>query len=154
MNRTGLSSSPPVANANAEALQARFAYRVTSHLTHQAAALPQDITERLRIAREQALQKAHAARAVQAPARGAVGLGPVLAWLGSGRHEESSLWLKLASFLPLIVLVSGLIAIQDWHGNNEISAAAEVDASLLADDLPPSAYSDVGFVEFLKSPRE
>jgi len=50
-----------------------------------------------------------------------------------------------------VALVGGLIAIQDWHGSNEISAAAEIDASLLADDLPPSAYSDPGFVEFLKS---
>jgi hypothetical protein len=25
---------------------------------------------------------------------------------------------------------------------------------LLADDLPPAAYNDAGFVEFLKSPRD
>jgi hypothetical protein len=32
--------------------------------------------------------------------------------------------------------------------------AAEIDSALLADDLPPKAYSDAGFVEFLKTPRE
>jgi len=29
-------------------------------------------------------------------------------------------------------------------------AAAAVDAALLADDLPPAAYADPGFVAFLK----
>ena len=32
------------------------------------------------------------------------------------------------------------------------AAAAEVDAALLADDLPPEAYTDPGFGEFLKAP--
>ena len=31
---------------------------------------------------------------------------------------------------------------------------AEIDAALLADDLPPKAYSDAGFAEFLKTPPE
>jgi hypothetical protein len=31
------------------------------------------------------------------------------------------------------------------------SELAEVDAALLTDDLPPSAYADPGFVQFLKS---
>jgi hypothetical protein len=32
-----------------------------------------------------------------------------------------------------------------------ILEVAEVDAALLADDLPPAAYSDPGFVQFLKT---
>ena len=44
--------------------------------------------------------------------------------------------------------------IQHWQDRTQISVAAEVDAALLADDLPPKAYSDAGFVEFLKTPRE
>jgi hypothetical protein len=35
----------------------------------------------------------------------------------------------------------------------QIQAAAEVDAVLLADDLPPEAYADPGFGEFLKLPQ-
>jgi hypothetical protein len=30
-------------------------------------------------------------------------------------------------------------------------AAAEIDAQLLSDTLPPAAYSDPGFAEFLKN---
>ena len=66
----------------------------------------------------------------------------------------SSWWLKLASAVPVVVLVFGFVLIQHSHVNAQISAAAEIDAALLADDLPPAAYSDPGFVEFLKAPRE
>jgi len=48
----------------------------------------------------------------------------------------------------------GLILIQQWHTRVQISGAAEIDAALLSDDVSPSAYSDPGFVEFLKTPRE
>ena len=30
----------------------------------------------------------------------------------------------------------------------------DIDTALLADDLPVAAYSDPGFVEFLKAPRD
>ena len=35
----------------------------------------------------------------------------------------------------------------------QVVAAAEIDAALLTDDLPPDAYSDPGFAEFLRSPH-
>jgi hypothetical protein len=54
--------------------------------------------------------------------------------------------------LPLLVLALGLYLIQQEHGRSQVSAAADVDAILLADDLPPDAYSDAGFLEFLKLP--
>ncbi len=139
--------------ASLDAMQARFALRVTARLTEQSDALPQDISERLRVAREQALLRARAARAEPVAASTPMRLGSVLAWFGSDRDSDSW-WVKLGSVLPLVVLIAGLVLILDWHGNNQISAAAEIDASLLADDLPPAAYSDDGFVEFLKSPRD
>jgi len=54
--------------------------------------------------------------------------------------------------LPLLALVGGLLLIDRLQTDAQISVAAEVDAALLADTLPPTAYSDVGFVEFLKTP--
>ena len=68
---------------------------------------------------------------------------------GGRRHR----WLRLASVLPLMLLVLGLVLIQHLHDQAEIHAAAEVDAALLADDLPPEAYGDPGFVVFLKQPE-
>ena len=37
--------------------------------------------------------------------------------------------------------------------NEQIAAAAEIDADLLTDSVPPAAYNDPGFLEFLKSPQ-
>jgi hypothetical protein len=129
-----------------DALQARFALRVASRLSEQSDKLPHDLSERLRVAREQAVSRARQLRLAQpatAPAfqvsQGSVALG-----------QPTPGWLRLASVLPLMLLVLGLVLIQHLHEQAEIHAAAEVDAALLADDLPPEAYGDPGFVAFLK----
>ena len=133
-----------------DALQTRFALRVASRLGEQAEALPHDLKERLRVAREQAVARARQVRLAQpetAPAfqvsQGSVALGRPL----SG-------WLRMASAMPLMLLVLGLVLIQHLHEQAEIHAAAEVDAALLADDLPPEAYGDPGFVAFLRQPEQ
>ena len=140
--------TPPVAAF--EALQARFALRVTAGLTERSRELSADIDERLRFAREKALEQVRAARSAElAPAMGASRVGAtLLGWAGSGW------WLKVASVLPALALVAGLTLIQRWQANAQVTVAAEVDAALLSDDLPPQAYSDAGFVEFLKAPSE
>ncbi|MBT9528316.1 MAG: DUF3619 family protein [Rhizobacter sp.] len=143
----------PYAPAALEALEARLALRMTAHLTEATADLAPDVTERLRFAREQALQRARAARtATAAEPVVVVGAGSS-ASLGRG-EGGSGWWVQLAALIPLVALVGGLMLIQQMHTDNQIAAAAEIDASLLADDLPPSAYSDPGFVEFLKAPRD
>lgn len=132
-----------------DALQARFALRVASRLSEQSEKLPHDLSERLRVAREQAVARARQLRLTQ-PAtatvfqvsQGSVALG-----------QPPSGWLRLASVLPLMLLILGLVMIQHLHDQAEIHAAAEVDAALLADDLPPEAYGDPGFVIFLKQPE-
>jgi Protein of unknown function (DUF3619) len=67
---------------------------------------------------------------------------------------HSRWWLTLGSLLPAVALVAGLVLIQRWQDYTQVSTAAEVDAALLSDDLPPQAYSDAGFAEFLKTPNE
>ena len=62
--------------------------------------------------------------------------------------------LKAASLVPFAALVVGLLFIQYTQTEAQISVAAEIDADLLADDLPPNAYRDPGFVEFLKLPKD
>lgn len=149
MNRTELR---PYAPAELEALEARLALRMTARLTEKAAELPQDVTERLRFAREQALQRAQAARSTTSPASETVDNGNGTLTLGA--PAGSGRWRQLAAWLPLVALVGGLVLIQRLHTQSQIAAAAEIDASILADDLPPAAYSDPGFVEFLKTPRD
>ena len=77
-----------------------------------------------------------------------------VATLGGSSPERGRWWLRLGSLLPLLLLVAGLLLIGHLHEQSQISAAAEIDADLLADDLPPGAYTDAGFAEFLKAPRD
>ena len=52
--------------------------------------------------------------------------------------------------LPLLALVMGLITINLIQEQNSSDEIAEIDAALLTDDLPPSAYADQGFAQFIK----
>lgn len=132
-----------------ERLEARFGLRVGALLNERAQHTPHDISERLRIAREQALARARASRLAAAPADLALGTGRTATL---GRLPG---WLfRFASVIPLVLLVAGMVMIDEWHDRAQIEAAAEVDVSLLADELPPDAYSDAGFVEFLKEGRQ
>ncbi len=134
--------------AAVDALRTRFALRVASALSERTAGVAPDVGERLRVAREKSLDRARAAR----PAASAVAVGRGgAATLALGGRDG---WLKFASLLPVIALAAGLVAIQVLQERAQISTAAEVDAALLADDLPPGAYSDAGFAEFLKTPGE
>lgn len=132
-----------------EALEARIGLRVAARLSQGAMALDGDIGERLRFAREQALERARAVRAAEGRAAVAVGASGA-AVLGGGGNW----WIKLGSVLPLVALAAGLFFIQYLHSEAQIETAAEIDAELLADDLPPAAYNDAGFAEFLKAPRD
>lgn len=139
---------PPAAAL--DTLETRFALRVAARLTERSDALSPDISERLRFAREQALERARAARPAEA-----------VTPLGAGRAAAVSLgrlgggWgRRLALVAPAFALAAGLFMIQRWQDDSQISAAAEVDAALLSDALPPSAYSDAGFAEYLKTPSE
>lgn len=134
------SSASPAPPSVAETLQSRFALRVASRLTEGCEALSPDISERLRFAREQALLRARTA-----PTR------PV----AHSRGGWATGWrLKFVGVIPMLALVGGLVMIQQWQDSTQISVAADIDAALLSDDLPPTAYSDAGFVEYLKTPSE
>ena len=49
-----------------------------------------------------------------------------------------------------MLLLVGLIAIDQWMTREQVLTAAEIDAQLLSDDLPPAAYTDPGFAEYLR----
>lgn len=130
--------------SDAGRIEARVGLRVGALLEEQAQKTPHDISERLRVAREQALARARTARAATAQAEVTLSAGPTVVL---GRQSG---WLRFASLVPLILLVAGVMLIDEWHDRAQIEATADVDVALLADDLPPDAYSDAGFVEFLK----
>jgi len=137
-----------------DALQSRYALRVTARLAEQSQAVTHDVGERLRFARGRALERARAQRSrVASPVLQAGNAGAASLALGGGRWS-SSWWLRFMQLLPLLALVAGLVLIQDRHVRAQIAAAAEIDFDLLVDELPPTAYSDPGFLEFLKAQRD
>ena len=51
----------------------------------------------------------------------------------------------------MLLLVGGLLSINHWVVREQVLTAADIDAQLLSDNLPPVAYSDPGFAEYLRS---
>lgn len=142
-----------------DALEARVAARLIGAIAAQPP-LPPDTTERLRFARQAAVERArqvrHAAGRATAPVR--VGTTTVLAFGGPSTGLRGlpfggpvPWWQRAAALLPLVVLVAGLVGIDHWATQEQIATAADIDTALLADDLPPEAYADPGFAEFLRS---
>jgi hypothetical protein len=126
--------------------QDRFGRRVATRLSTGTHDLPYDVSERLRAARMQAVAKRKRVMGLRTAAT-------VSASGGAGvmsADEHVSIWGLVASILPLLALVAGLILIHTIQNERRATEVAEVDAALLTDDLPPAAYADPGFIQFLK----
>lgn len=131
--------------------QDRFGHGIAAYLSDASDVLPHDISERLRVARSQAVSRRKLAPAMRTAS--AVVANGASASLTMG-DENFSWWERIASALPLIALLIGLAGINLVQNERRASEVAEVDSALLLDDLPPSAYTDPGFAQFLKANRE
>ena len=121
----------------------QFGQRLAARLSAGNRELPHDISERLRVARAQAV----AARK-QAPQ---LRTEPVVVQSGHTLTMGGGWWTRIGSVVPLIALVAGLITISVMQDDDRASELAEVDSALLTGDLPPAAYTDPGFAQFLKA---
>jgi hypothetical protein len=130
--------------------QDRFGRQVAARLSAGAAELPYEVTERLRAARVQALASRKTASLSFA---GGLAMSGSTAAMNFG-DEGLGLWGRIGAALPLVALVAGLLLIHTVQNDRRASEVAEVDAALLTDDLPPSAYADPGFAQFLKTHRD
>ncbi|MGO4302777.1 DUF3619 family protein [Cupriavidus sp. RAF12] len=130
----------------------RFACEIRSALDASADALPADISERLAAARRMALAAKKAEAPVRVPQLALPGAhGPVFEEDEDTPMHRAGAWLRrLALVWTLVVLVVGLIGIYHWQQQKRVEELADVDAAMLLDDLPPTAYADQGFHVFLK----
>lgn len=138
---------------HSETLQNRYGLRVTARLAAGTESLPHDVTERLRASRERAIAKRKTAAAPVLQRRHAHTVsrnGDTLVMGGFG-DDGMGFWGRISSFALVVALAVGLIAINVVQDNDRAIDVAEVDAALLTDDLPPAAYTDPGFLQFLKS---
>ena len=137
-----------------ELAQDRFGLGVAARLSDASSQLPHDISERLRAARMQAVGKRKTASVRTASSVVASGSVAAMTLGDASGDEKFSLWNAIASALPLIALIVGLVGINYIQNDNRARELAEVDSALLTDDLPPTAYTDPGFLQFLKAKRD
>ena len=105
-----------------------------------------DIGERLRVARQTALKSRPMPQRLMRHSLAVQANGTL-----SGLPDEGlNLWRILGSALPLLALVLGLMLIQSLQRDLAETDIATLDSALLLDELPPDAYTDPGFIQFMK----
>lgn len=122
-----------------------LAYKLRHALDESSNDLPRDISERLAAARSIALsrKKAESTVAAIAPRTAVAGHS------GSSSHNHFAWFTRMGVAVPLAALVFGLMGIYQFEQRQQIIEAAAIDAEVLTDDLPISAYLDNGFDAFL-----
>jgi hypothetical protein len=128
-----------------------FAYKVRHALNETLDDLPASTTDRLAQARKTALarKKAHvevplSVRVAKTELAGAGGLlSQPFSWLG-----------RMGVALPLLALVIGLAGIYQYEQQERIADLADIDAAVLSDELPLSAYLDHGFNAYLNQSEQ
>ncbi|WP_454763429.1 DUF3619 family protein [Cupriavidus campinensis] len=135
-----------------EIQERRFAREIRSALDASADAVPADIAERLAAARRMALAAKKAEVPATVPQLALSGRqGSILDAEDDTPLHRAGAWLRrLALLWTLVVLVAGLTGIYQWQQQKRVEELADVDAAMLLDDLPPTAYADQGFHVFLK----
>lgn len=127
------------------AQEKNFAYKVRHALNEQLENLPDSVTGRLAHARSVAVSR----KKKEAPVY-VVLFREAFAGITSGAFDSSS-WLgRIGLGLPALVLAVGLMGIVHYEKHRQIRETAAVDMAVLSDELPPAAYTDVGFKAYLE----
>jgi len=122
-----------------------FAYKVRHALNEQLDELPAATTDRLAAARQAAMarKKAHVpVKGAQREQRSrfAGNIGSFFSFPAMGRA---------GAIIPLLALVAGLAGVYQYEEERRIAEIAELDAAVLSDELPLTAYLDHGFNQYL-----
>ena len=122
-----------------------LAYKLRHALNENLDALPASTLERLAAARARALarKKPDAPRRQGRPSHAPYrSVHAMLSMSGLGR---------IAAALPLLAAGFGLAGLYHYEQQQRIAELAELDAEVLADELPLTAYLDDGFNAYLAS---
>jgi hypothetical protein len=125
-----------------------LAYKIRHALNENLDTLPASTVDRLAAARKQALsrKKADAPRAQAATTR------QPLSGLASLFSKQ---WvMRAAVAAPLMAMVVGLVGVYHVEREQRIAELADLDAAVLSDDLPLTAYTDHGFNAYLAQQQQ
>jgi hypothetical protein len=118
-----------------------FAYKVRHALNANLEGLPPSTVDRLASARKLALSRKKAHAPVRVSQRVLAGnIGSFFSFSSLGRAGV---------VIPLLALVAGLSGIYQYEQEQRIAEIAELDAAVLSDELPLTAYLDHGFNAYL-----
>ena len=117
----------------------RYAYRIRQSLNLGLKDIPPAASRRLEAARHLAL-----ARQKQAAPQ------MLMAGAGVSSFRTSAYVPYLKQILAVVALLLGMWISFYWHSVQYVTALEDVDSALLSDDLPPDAFLDNDFFEWLK----
>lgn len=122
-----------------------LAYKLRHALDEKANDVSANTAVRLASARNIALSRKKQGETVSVMAT-----QPALAYGSAPSSHSRWAWLgRMGLAVPLAALVFGLIGIYQFEQHQQIMDSASIDAEVLTDDLPISAYLDHGFDAFL-----
>ncbi len=116
----------------------RYGFRVRQALNHGLRDIPPTASRRLEAARHLALS--HQKQAAPQTA---------LAGLGNASFRTGTYTPYLKQILAVVALLLGMWISFYWHSVQYVTEIEEVDSALLTDDLPPDAFLDNDFFEWL-----
>lgn len=127
-----------------------FAFKVRHALNEHADALPAATVNRLAAARKTALSRKKKDAPIRVLATQGVSAGHAGAFF-----EQPSSWIsRLGIAAPLVLGVAIFVGMYQSAQQQRISELADIDAAVLADELPLSAYVDHGFNAYLAKRAE
>jgi hypothetical protein len=128
------------------AKEINFAYKVRHALNENLDTLPSSTVDRLASARKIALNRKKSRSGLRV-------LVPRAAFAGQigNFFSQPLIWTgrMIGVALPVVVVVAGLIGIFQSEQQQRIQETADIDAAVLSDELPLTAYLDHGFNAYL-----
>ena len=126
-----------------------LAYKIRHALNEQLDALPASTTDRLAAARAAALARKKPEETFLQVKTASSGWRQAITNLGT--YVSSPAMSRLAVAVPVLALVIGMGGMYQHKQQQQIAELADIDAAVLSDELPLTAYLDPGFNAYLES---
>jgi Protein of unknown function (DUF3619) len=127
-----------------------FAYKVRHALNETLDDLPASTEERLASARKIALSR----KRKGSPLRALSTQNALAGQIGNFFNEPLSWMTRIGVATPLLLGLVLFVGLYQYEQQQHISEMAELDAAVLSDELPLSAYLDHGFNAYLAKREE
>jgi len=124
----------------------RAGRRIARHLGDAERGLDRVVTERLRVARQHALDAHRQATRLRWVGQPAAANG---VW-ADGDDDDSRWGRRLGVLAIAALLLLSLWLLEGLAADRRAGELAAMDAAILLDDLPPAAYADPGFGQYLR----